>query len=117
MKYVIKESQLNEKLYDRFLDVLVDRTVIFGGRRHKYNKFKYVAHIQYPYSDNPYDLAFNASDDYTFTSPGKYNLKNWFTLVGVDMDKDKELYENLWRKYLDKLNIKVIFYINDFFSE
>lgn len=117
MKYIITESQLNEKIYDKFLDMLVDRTTIFGGRRHKYDKFKYVAHIKYPYSDNPYDLAFNTSEEYTFTSPGRYNLKNWFEFVGVDMDKDYKLAESLWKIYLDKVQEKVKLYIDDFFSE
>ena len=117
MKYIITESQLNSKIYDKFLDMLVDRTEIFGGRRFTYNKFKYVAHILYPYSDNPYDVAFNSPEEYTFTSPGRYNLKNWFSFIGVDMDEEPKLGEKLWHSYLDKVQEKVKQYIDDFLSE
>ena len=117
MKYVITESQFENKIYNKFLDMLVDKTEIFGGRKFKYNKFDYSAHIRFPYSDNSYDLAFNSPSEFTFTSPARYGLRDWFLFVGVDMDEDYKSAEKLWGLYLDKLQVKVQDYIRDFLDE
>lgn len=117
MKYIITESQFENKVYGKFLDMLVDKTELFGGKKFKYNKYGYSAHIRFPYSDNSYDLAFNSPSEYTFTSPPRYGLKDWFLFIGVDMDEDYKSGEKLWNLYLDRLEIKVKEYIKNFLDK
>jgi len=114
MKYIITESQLNSKVYNKFLNMLVDKTEIFGGMYYEYNKYEYAAHIKYPYADNPYSLSFNNPESFTFTSPGRYNLKDWFLFIGIDMDESPKLCEELWNDYLDKLQVKIQDYIREY---
>ena len=117
MKLLLTEGQYGElksKMYDRFLDFLVRDTEIFGGMEYEYSSYKYVAHIKFPYADNPYTMSFNSPDSYTFTSPGRYNLKSFFMLVGVDMDEEPKKAEKLWDMYLDKLEVKAKRYIKEF---
>lgn len=120
MKLILTEDQYNElqsKLYDRFLDNLVRDTEIFGIIEREYMKYKYTGHIKFPYSDNPYSLAFNDSESFTFTTPGRYNLKSFFMLVGVDMDEEPKKAEKLWNMYLDKLEVKVKRYIKKYLKD
>lgn len=117
MKVILTERQydeLNLKIIDKFLDMLVKQTRIFGGRKYDYRNYDYVGHISFPHSDNSYDLAFNSPSEYTFTSPSRYGLKEWFLLVGVNMDDEPKKAENLWQMYLDRVEVKVKNYIKDF---
>ena len=110
MKVILTEEQYDKvkyKIYDKFIDMLVRDTEIFGFMKYDYNKYNYVAHMKFPYTDNFYNLAFNNPNEFTFTSPARYNLKSFFMLVGVDMDEEPKKAENLWNEYLDKLEVKV----------
>lgn len=120
MKIMVTENQYNElqsKIYHRFLDNLVRDTEIFGGMEYEYRGYNYVAHIRFPHADNPYSLSFNNSDSFTYTTPGRYNLKSFFMLVGVDMDEEPKKAEKLWNMYLDKLEVKVQNYIKEFLDD
>lgn len=120
MKLLLTEDQYGElktKIYDRFLDNLVRDTEIFGGMEYEYSSYKYVAHIKFPFSDNPYTMSFNNPKSYTFTSPGRYGLKSFFMLVGVDMDETPKKAEKLWEMYLDRLEVKVSNYIKEFLDD
>lgn len=110
MKVILTEEQYDKvkyKIYDKFIDMLVRDTEIFGFMKYDYNKYSYAAHMKFPYTDNFYNLAFNNPNEFTFTSPARYNLKSFFMLVGVDMDEEPKKAENLWNEYLDKLEVKV----------
>lgn len=116
MKYIITESQFKDRIYNKFADMLVDKTKIYGIISYEYKKYDYVGNIKYPHSDTIYALAFNDSESYEITSPSRYSLKDWFKMVGVDMDKNPLSAEHLWDIYLDKLEQKIIYYINDYLN-
>ena len=116
MKYIITESQFKTKIYDKFLNKLVKETEIFGGKKHKYMSYEYVAFIKYPHSEKiPSDLAFNDPEEYTFTTPGGL-MEEWLQLIGVDIKNSPYLGKQLWDEYLDRLRIKVIDYIQNYIN-
>jgi hypothetical protein len=117
MKIILTEEQFDEitpKIYKGFIDSLVKKTKIFDGERYDYRGFQYVARLEFPFYENIYTLTFNSPSDFTFTVPGRYNLKEWFLLVNVDMDKEPKKTEKLWNLYLDVLEVKIKKYIQDF---
>lgn len=98
--------------------MLVNETKIFGGRKHKYMKYEYTAFIKYPNSQRiPSDLAFNNSEEYTYTTPGGYIMTEWLKLIGIDYSKSMELSYSLWKEYSDRLEQKIKKYIDDFINE
>jgi len=117
MEVIIKESQVTNKIYDKFIDMLVDNTEVYDATKFKYRDYEYVAFIKYPYYDNPYNLLFNDEESYNFTTPGRYNLKNWFLFIGIDMDELPHLCEKLWLVYLDKLGIKIKSFIIEYLNK
>jgi NRPS condensation-like uncharacterized protein len=114
MKYIITESQLNSKVYDKFIDMLVDKTEILNCQYREYRGFDYVANIKYPHTDDPYILAFVDTEEYEFTSPSRYSLKDWFQYIGVDIDESPYLCKTIYEDYLDKLREKIVDYINEY---
>ena len=110
MKIIITESQLSN-VYDKFIDMLVRETKIFGFKKFGYNQHKFHSHIKYPFYDYSTDLTFNSPEDYIFTTPSQFHIRNWVKMVNVDIDKDHELFGKIWNKYLDKLEIKIEEYI------
>jgi hypothetical protein len=114
MKYIITESQFKNRIYDKFLNMLVRETKIFGIKKHKYMKYDYVAFIKYPFSEKiPSDLAFNDPEEYTFTTPGGL-MGEWLKLIGINMEESMELGYELWKKYNDMLEDKIKDYIKNF---
>ena len=99
--------------------MLVDKTKIFDGKKYRYETYdyKYLAKIKYPFSDGNFRLNFNDEQSYTFEMPGSYNLKDWFELIGVNIDDTPKLAEDLREKYLDKLQVKVAKYIKEFIND
>jgi hypothetical protein len=119
MKIIITESQFNPRIHNKFLDMLVDKTIIFDGKKyayrsHDYNDYEYFAKIKYPFSDGNFRLNFSDEKKYSFEMPGSYNLKDWFALIGVNIDETPKLAEDLREKYLDKLQVKIGKYIKEF---
>jgi hypothetical protein len=119
MKIIITESQFNPKIHSRFLDMLVDKTIIFDGKKYTYRSYdygdyEYFAKIKYPFSEGNFRLNFNDEEKYSFEMPGSYNLKDWFALIGVNIDETPKLAEDLREKYLDKLQVKIGKYIKEF---
>ena len=116
MKIIITESQFNPKIHSRFLDMLVDKTIIFDGKKYGYETYdyEYFAKIKYPFYDGNFRLNFNDEEKYSFEMPGSYNLKDWFALIGVNIDDTPELANDLREKYLDKLQVKIAKYIKEF---
>lgn len=119
MKYIITETQFKLKVYDKFLDMLVNETKIFGGKKYKYMKYNYVAFIKYPFSKNatPSDLAFNSPDEFVFTIPGGFRMGEWVKLIGIDAEKSMELIDPLWKEYSDRLELKIKKYIDDYINQ
>ena len=119
MKIIITESQFNPRIHNKFLDMIVDKTKIFDGKKYRYETYdyKYLAKIKYPFSDGNFRLNFNNEQSYTFEMPASYNLKDWFELIGVNIDDKPKLAEDLREKYLDKLQVKVTKYIKEFIND
>jgi hypothetical protein len=119
MKYIITETQFKLKIYDKFLDMLINETKIFGGKKYKYMKYNYVAFIKYPFSKDGtfYDLAFNSSDEFTFTTPGGFRMGEWVKMIGIDYSKSMELSYSLWEEYTDRLEEKIKNYIDDYINQ
>lgn len=116
MKFIITESQFNFRIYDKFLNMLVDKTKIYGGDEFQHGKYDYSAEIKLPYADTPYLLSFNNSEEFTYNSPGRHRMNDWFGLIGLDMDESPDLCYDLWVMYLDRLDIKIKDYINDYLN-
>ena len=122
MKIIITESQFNPRIHNKFLDILVDKTKIFDGKEYEYRSYdytdyKYLAKINYPFYKDNFKLNFNDEKMYTFEMPGSYNLKDWFALIGVNIDDTPELANDLREKYLDKLQVKIGKYIKEFIDD
>lgn len=122
MKIIITESQFNPRIHNKFLDILVDKTKIFDGKEYGYRSYdntnyKYSAKINYPFYKDNFKLNFNDGETYTFEMPGSYNLKDWFALIGVNIDDTPELAKDLREKYLDKLQVKIVKYIKEFIDD
>ena len=117
MKVIITESQFNSKVRERLIDSLVDGTKILHIGKRKYDKYKYHGHVYFPFSDNSYDISFNNSEEYVFTMPPLYNMKNWFLMIGVDVDESFTEAEKLRTFYLDKLEVKFKKIINDYLND
>jgi len=119
MKIIITESQFNPRIHNKFLDMVVDKTIIFDGKKYAYRSYdygdyEYFAKIKYPFYDGNFRLNFNDEEKYSFEMPGSYNLKDWFALIGVNIDETPKLAEDLREKYLDKLQVKIGKYIKEF---
>ena len=69
------------------------------------------------YLMNSYDISFNNSEEYVFTMPPLYNMKNWFLMIGVDVDESFTEAEKLRTFYLDKLEVKFKKIINDYLND
>ena len=116
MKFIITESQFNFRIYDKFLNMLVDKTKIYGGDEFQHGKYDYSAEIKLPHADTPYLLSFNNSEEFTYNSPGRHRMNDWFGLIGLDMDESPDLCYDLWVMYLDRLDIKIKDYINNYLN-
>lgn len=115
MRIIITESQFKSRIYDKFLNMLVKETKIFGGKKHKYMKYDYTAFIKYPFSERlPLDLAFNNTEEYTYTTPGGFSMEKWLKLIGINMEESMELGYELWKRYNDMLEDKIKNYIKNF---
>jgi hypothetical protein len=112
MKIIITESQLSN-VYDKFIDMLVRGTEIFGFKKVGYNQYRYHSHIKFPFYDYSTDLAFNSPEEYIFTMTSDFHINKWFKMVNVDIDEDRELFDKIRNKYLDKLEKKIKEYIKD----
>ena len=117
MKVIITESQFNSKVRERLIDSLVDKTDVDDITPTKGDKYKYHGYINYPFSEQEFNLNFNNSEDYTFGMPALINLHNWFLMVGVDVEESFKEAEKLRNFYLDKLEIKFRGIIDDYLSE
>lgn len=119
MKVIITESQFNSKIRERLIDSLVDKTEVGDIKRAKsfVDKYKYYAQIKYPFYDEPFEIKFNHSEEYTFGMPGLYTLQNWFLMIGVDIDKSFKESEELRGFYLDKLGIKLKGIIDNYLNK
>jgi hypothetical protein len=42
-----------------------------------------------------------------------FHINKWFKMVNVDIDEDRELFDKIRNKYLDKLEKKIKEYIKD----
>ena len=117
MKVIITESQFNSKVRERLIDSLVNKTEVDDITPTKGSKYKYHGYINYPFSEEGFDLTFNNSEEYTFGMPALFNLRNWFLMIGVDVEESFKEAEKLRNLYLDKLEIKFRGIINNYLSE
>lgn len=117
MKVIITESQFNSRVRERLIDSLVDKTEVDDITPSKRSKYKYHGYINYPFSEEEFNLIFNNSEDYTFGMPALINLQNWFLMVGVDTEKSFKEAEELRSFYLDKLEVKLKGIIDNYLNK